>query len=114
MAQTIRDWKNYLRQMFVHTKPGGYVELVEVYCDIFCDDGSLPENGGLRRYYRAWNAAADKAGVKQPLAEDYVRSLEEAGFEAVTLYRRKQFLSPWPKVGIVVLSMVWGCAADPN
>ncbi|KAI5848797.1 S-adenosyl-L-methionine-dependent methyltransferase [Tricharina praecox] len=98
MAQTIRDWDKYLGQIYTHTKPGGYTEIVEIYCDIFCDDGSLPADGALRKYYNKWNELAEIAfGRKQPLMDEYIRDVEKAGFVDVKCYKRRQFLSPWPK-----------------
>lgn len=98
MAQSIRDWPNYVRQMYKHTAPGGYVEIVELFGDNFCDDGTLKPNGGLRTYYKHWIPAMEKSlNFKQPTDADYAQFLKDAGFVDVKVYHRKQILSPWPK-----------------
>lgn len=112
--------------MYTHSKPGGYVEIVEIYTDIFCDDDSLPADGALRRYYSKFSELAEVAfGRKPALSDEYVRDLEKAGFTDVKCYKRVQVLNPWPKdpvlkqIGKYALLAIksgfhaYGCATRP-
>ena len=40
ISTSVNNWKKLLEQAFRCTKPGGYVELAELGCRVFCDDGS--------------------------------------------------------------------------
>jgi len=53
-------------------KPGGWLDVAEYECRLKSDDGTLPVDGDLIRYYDLVNEAADKLGRYlrhcQPLA----------------------------------------------
>jgi len=53
-------------------KPGGWIDVAEYECRLKSDDGTLPVEGDLIRYYDLVNEAADKLGKYirhgQPLA----------------------------------------------
>ena len=43
-------------------KPGGWLDVAEYECSLKSDDGTLPVEGNLIRYYDLVNEAADKLG----------------------------------------------------
>ena len=43
-------------------KPGGWLDVAEYECRLRCDDGTLPVNSSVNRYYDLVNEAADKLG----------------------------------------------------
>jgi len=43
-------------------KPGGWIDVAEYECRLKSDDGTLPVEGDLIRYYDLVNEAADKLG----------------------------------------------------
>jgi len=43
-------------------KPGGWLDVAEYECRLKSDDGTLPLEGDLIRYYDLVNEAADKLG----------------------------------------------------
>ncbi|KAI5782971.1 putative phosphoethanolamine N-methyltransferase [Pyronema domesticum] len=64
------------------TVPGGYVELSEHDCDLYCDDGSMkPDNGA--------KILIDHLPLE--------RQLKKAGFEDVKAVQVKEPIGPWPK-----------------
>ena len=43
-------------------KPGGWLDVAEFEMRLKCDDGTLPVEGNVLRYYDLVNQAADKLG----------------------------------------------------
>lgn len=45
----IQSWPHFYRQAFEHMQPGGWVENQEFDMAYLSDDGTIPEDGALRR-----------------------------------------------------------------
>ena len=43
-------------------KPGGWLDVAEYECRLRCDDGTLPVDSSIHRFYDLVNEAADKLG----------------------------------------------------
>jgi len=97
LTQSIRDWPRYVSQMYEHTKPGGYVELIEIEPTLKCDDGSVPPKAAVFRYYELFAEAAKKNSLPQPTGDDLKKLLEEAGFVDIELRTIKQPVGTWAK-----------------
>ncbi|KAI5777239.1 S-adenosyl-L-methionine-dependent methyltransferase [Geopyxis carbonaria] len=101
LAQSIRNWPRYLRQMFEHTKPGtGYVQIVETPSQLHSDDNSLPADSILLKYLNSFNSACEKAGLRVLLTDsdaDIVADLKAAGFVDIHVTKAKCPWAPWPK-----------------
>lgn len=91
LGTSIRDWPALFKQMYAHTIPGGYVEIAEhTLDDLYCDDGSVPEESVFKRYMMTLGRSVTKMGAHGDLhGRDYKRMLEEAGFVDVTVYTFK-------------------------
>ncbi|KAI9824110.1 MAG: hypothetical protein M1832_002180 [Thelocarpon impressellum] len=55
-------WPSYLRDIVRVLKPGGWVQMVEVYYNCQSDNGSLTENHALRQWSAQYMASLD--GIK--------------------------------------------------
>ncbi|KAI8933804.1 Secondary metabolism regulator lae1, variant 3 [Plenodomus lindquistii] len=78
---SVTSWPELYQKIFTHLKPGtGYVEHVEIDMEPRCDDGSLPEDGMLKRWY-GWLADATHR-VARPIAYEHRtrQLLQQAGF----------------------------------
>lgn len=77
----IRDWSKYIKQMFTHTKPGGYVEIQEWGMKkLFSNDGTADGDSALCEYWRRYPECAKKAGLNLPDGDEIKDALEKAGF----------------------------------
>ncbi|TGZ77511.1 S-adenosyl-L-methionine-dependent methyltransferase [Ascodesmis nigricans] len=99
LATSIRNWPYLFQQMYDHAAPGAWVEISEHTLDeLYCDDGSVPEDSIFRRYMRTLGLSVTKAGAHGYLhGRDYKRMLLEAGFVDVTIYTFKVPCGGWPK-----------------
>lgn len=109
LAQGIRDWTTYTKQIYDGLRPGGVVQLLELNVEFTTDDDSVPKGGYIERYQEAYNEAAKKAGLKNPVAElgDYLRG---AGFVDVAVVVRKLPVGPWAKDPQKKILGRWGFA----
>ncbi|KAI5856130.1 S-adenosyl-L-methionine-dependent methyltransferase [Tricharina praecox] len=96
IAQSIRDWPNYLRQMYRHTKPGGYIELAEAEAALHCDDDTF-EGSALQTYFVTFIKATSGVHIVNPTGALLKSMVESAGFVDVTTHPGKQPWGGWPK-----------------
>lgn len=96
MALGMRDWENYIREMYTATKEGGLVELSEQEQNIHSDDRTV-EGTNLKKWFEVFLDCAGKAGLQLPDPEELVKTLEEAGFIDVKVKTFKQPWGMWPK-----------------
>ncbi|RPA90331.1 S-adenosyl-L-methionine-dependent methyltransferase [Choiromyces venosus 120613-1] len=97
LAQSIRDWPRFINQMYRHTAPGGFVEIVELQPGIYSDDNTIPPNSGIRVFFEHWYKATAQVGIRTPNDVDLHKYLQDAGFQDIQVYALKEPLSPWPK-----------------
>ncbi|KAF2853512.1 methyltransferase LaeA [Plenodomus tracheiphilus IPT5] len=78
---SVTSWPELYQKIFTHLKPGtGYVEHVEIDMEPRCDDGTLPADSMLKRWY-GWLADATHR-VARPIAYEHRtrQLLQQAGF----------------------------------
>lgn len=97
IAQGITDWPGLVEQIFYATKPGGFVELAEVGCNIFSDDNTMADDNGIKVYTALLTVAMTKIGRPPMSSVDMKRHLEVAGFVDVVINDYKQPFGPWAK-----------------
>lgn len=84
MVVAIRDWPQYMKQLYDHTRPGGYVEIVEPGGRITTDDDSMPADSGIYKFFNVWMNIAAATGIRVITSSDHlVPDLQEAGFEDI-------------------------------
>ena len=79
-------------------KPGGWVELQEFDGRVVSDDGSLPEDSSLGRFFDLAATALAKFGMTFHACESMQESLEKAGFVNVSKVVLKVPMGTWAKV----------------
>jgi len=62
-------------------KPGGWVELQELYAEVLCDDGTMPDNDLVKYIYELIQSAFSKFGMDVTLSKNLEPLLRDAGFE---------------------------------
>lgn len=88
MAMAIHDWPGLARQMFEHTIPGGWVEIVDHgYREVWCDDGSAPADSKMRIFMQKMSASLEAAGLNPDVDTEYFKKLlGDAGFVDVQVW----------------------------
>ena len=68
------DWPHLISQAYRCTKPGGYVELAEIALVAKCDDGTLAEDNGLKRFLELVGAAMEMMGRPRYITSEILRA----------------------------------------
>ncbi|KAG0131899.1 S-adenosyl-L-methionine-dependent methyltransferase [Tuber indicum] len=97
MIGSIQDWPKLLRQAYDFSKPGGYVELQEINCDLYTDDNSLPPDSAARRWSMLMADASRKNNRPIDIGAELQPFVVEAGFINVCREVYKLPLNSWPK-----------------
>ncbi|TGZ78801.1 S-adenosyl-L-methionine-dependent methyltransferase [Ascodesmis nigricans] len=97
LGQSIKDWKNYLQQMYTHSAPDGRIELIEHAMYLISEDGTYNNSCDLAQYINLFGEATTAAGMRSVLPEDIIKAAEEAGFVEVEKFTVKVPWGAWPK-----------------
>jgi hypothetical protein len=93
----IPDWDFFFQQAYRHTKPGGWVEIVEHSVQPVSDDGSM----GPEHFYHEWGRVViemgQKFGKSFTIWEESAERMRRAGFVDVVEVQYKWPMNGWPK-----------------
>jgi SAM-dependent methyltransferase len=93
----IPDWDFFLQQAYRHTKPGGWIEIVEHSVRPMSDDGSM----GTEHFYHEWGKVViemgHKFGKSFTIWEESAERMRRAGFVDVVEVHYKWPMNGWPK-----------------
>ncbi|KAF1842831.1 S-adenosyl-L-methionine-dependent methyltransferase [Cucurbitaria berberidis CBS 394.84] len=92
----IPDWDFFFQQAFEHTKPGGYIEIVEHSVQPVSDDDSM----GPDHFYHTWGKVVIEMGKKFgksfTIWEESAERIRRAGFVDVVVVDYKWPMNGWP------------------
>ena len=97
LAAAIADWPKLVRQVFRHTKPGGWAEFQDFDPSYYSDDGSFKEGQSLYKYINIFNDAAKGFGRDSMPGPQLEGWMKDAGFVNVVHERFRLPIGPWPK-----------------
>jgi hypothetical protein len=92
----IADWPKLYGEVFKCTKPGGYVEHLEIDIMLTSDDGTVDENHFMHKWSTILSEAGEKLGKSLNLNEKMRDGMEAAGFEDVQERIFKVPIGSWP------------------
>ncbi|KAH0611894.1 uncharacterized protein H6S33_009946 [Morchella sextelata] len=95
LSGAIKDWQKLMEQAFKFLKPGGYIEIHEYDMGLFSDDGTLPEDLWLWKFYDLVNKAANKNGRAFQIVSNIESLLNSARFEQPDYRMYKLPLGLW-------------------
>lgn len=96
MGNAIKDWPRLVRQCFEHTKPGGWVECIDLDLGWRSPDDSLTPDLASKHFNTVFLKASREAGLEPcpgPLLEGW---LKDAGFTHVAVESRVWPVGTWP------------------
>jgi SAM-dependent methyltransferase len=95
----IPDWDFFFQQAYRHTKPGGWVEIVEHSVQPVADDDSM----GPDHFYHTWGETVidmgNKFGKSFTIWNESAERMRRAGFVDVVEVGYKWPMNGWPKNG---------------
>lgn len=96
MITSCSDFPTLLQRSFDHLRPGGYVELQDVYMPLGCDDGTI-EGTAIGEWNNKFVAAARQRGRDPSWCAKYKDMMIEAGCENVEERTFKWPINSWAK-----------------
>jgi SAM-dependent methyltransferase len=96
MFGSIPDWDYFFEQAFRHTKPGGWVEIVEHSVEPVAINDSLPPDHFYRLWARTVIECGEKVGKSFRIWREAKGHMERAGFVDVVEIRYIWPMNGWP------------------
>jgi hypothetical protein len=87
-----------IRMGFERLRPGGWMESQEPFCDIDCDDGPIPEDHAVKRWFSELCSASLAAGRPLHVTPMIKQWYIDAGFVDVHEKVYKIPMNGWPRV----------------
>lgn len=93
----VADWDEFFGQAFKHTKPGGYVEVVEHIVWPVADDATINEDSFLTTWGKTVFGVEERFGKSFTIWEESKKkSIEKPGFVDVVGTRYRWPMDGWP------------------
>ncbi|KAL9000018.1 MAG: hypothetical protein Q9169_001263 [Polycauliona sp. 2 TL-2023] len=97
MGNAIRDWPRLNRQCFEHTRPGGWVEFIDLDLTWTSPDGSLNESHASKKFNNEFIRASREANIESCPGLYLEGWMKDAGFKDVKAERFIWPVGTWPK-----------------
>ena len=94
---SIADWKALYREIYQKTKPGGWIQQLEMSIVFTSDDGTVDDHNFMAEWSRTFIEFGEKSGRTMRIADLCGDLIREAGFEDVKETWYKVPVGPWPK-----------------
>ncbi|KAH0612473.1 uncharacterized protein H6S33_008853 [Morchella sextelata] len=95
LSGAIKDWEILYTEAYKHCKPGGWIDIAEYEMDIFSDDGTLPPDCELKKFYTLVSQAADITGREFNSSANLLPVIEKVGFVNAHHTMVRMPLGPW-------------------
>jgi hypothetical protein len=92
----VSDWDDFFAQAFAHTKPGGYVEIMEHSVWPVSDDGTVNDQSFLTLWGRTVVEMGERFGKSFTIWKESKSQMERAGFVDIVEKRYKWPVNDWP------------------
>jgi SAM-dependent methyltransferase len=99
----IKDWPKLLRKTLEHLKPGGWLELQEIYHYPQCHDGTMPPEHPVARFWGLIVQALAALGVNFEATILLAEMMKEAGFVNVSTRIFHIPIGTWPRNKVLKL-----------
>jgi hypothetical protein len=90
------DWDDFFAEAFTHTKPGGYVEIMEHSVCPISDDDTVDEDSFFTLWGKTVIEMGERFGKSFTICQESKERMEKAGFEDVVETRYKWPMNGWP------------------
>jgi hypothetical protein len=93
---SVADWDEFFSSAFEHTKPGGYVEVIEHSVLPVSDDGTVNEESFFTLWGKTVVEMGRRFGKSFTIWEESRERLEKAGFVDIVEKKYKWPMNGWP------------------
>lgn len=94
---SIADWEALYQQIYEKTKPGGWIQELEMNIVFTSDDGTVDDDNFMAEWSRTMIEFGEKSGRTMRIADMCGDLIREGGFEDVEETWYKGPVGPWPK-----------------
>ena len=94
---SVSDWPRLYRQIYNHTKPGGWFQQMEMSIEFKSDDGTVGPDHVMALWSRTFIEAGERMGKTFKIANNAARLIREAAFVDVEERWYKIPVGRWPK-----------------
>jgi SAM-dependent methyltransferase len=94
---SVSDWPALYRQIYKHTKPGGFIEQMEMSVKFTSDDGAADSDDVMAEWSQIFIDAGERIGKSFKIADQAAFLIRDAGFVDVVERWFKVPVGPWPK-----------------
>lgn len=92
----VDDWDLFFTQAFRHTKPGGFIEVLEHSVSPVSDDGTVNEESFFTQWGKVAVEMGEKSGKSFTICFESKSRMEKAGFVDIVEKRYKWPMNTWP------------------
>ncbi|KAH8648895.1 methyltransferase family protein [Tricladium varicosporioides] len=96
MLGAIQDWAHLYREIYKCTKPGGYIEHLEISIMFKSEDGSVTEDHFMAQWSKTLLHAAEQLGKTFAIYDFNYEMITKAGFVDVVEKKFKVPVGTWP------------------
>ncbi|KAJ4403612.1 hypothetical protein N0V85_005063 [Neurospora sp. IMI 360204] len=98
LCGTMKDWPSLYKEAYRCTKPGGWIEHIDVDVNMLCLDGTMPEDSAMNQWGKIWTEVERKTGIVCDMVKSgcMENGIKEAGFTNVQIEDFLAPTSPWP------------------
>ncbi|RYN65472.1 hypothetical protein AA0117_g12136 [Alternaria alternata] len=97
MLGAIQDWAHLYREIYKCTKPGGYIEHLEISIMFKSEDGTVTEDHFMAQWSKILLGAAEKIGKTFAIYDFNREMITQAGFVDVVEKKFKVPVGTWPR-----------------
>ena len=97
LMSSASDYPRLYKQAFDAIKPGGFLEISDMECGTYSDDGTFLSDTASVKWWRLMEEASAKIGHLVPKVEQHKKWMEEVGFVDVEERILKRPTNDWPK-----------------
>ncbi|EER41945.1 conserved hypothetical protein [Histoplasma capsulatum H143] len=97
LAPGIKDFPRLVKSAFHKLKPGGWIEIQELYYQAQCDDESMPDDYTFAEWLRLMKQGLSTFNVDLLSPKKYARYIRDAGFTNVNEQEFKVPIGTWPR-----------------
>jgi len=94
---SVSDWLHLYRQCYQHTRPGGFLEQMEISIEFTSDDGTVDSDHVMAEWSRLFTEAGERVGKTFKIANQASTLIRETGFVDIEERWYKLPVGPWPK-----------------
>lgn len=94
---SFEEWDKLYERSYNNLQPGGWFEQSEMITQVFCDDGSAPDDAPILHSHEIVGPAAMASGNPQTMFKEMRGRIEKAGFVNVQEKIMKIPFGDWPK-----------------